>query len=242
MKNLRFYLLLTTIFSSVTLNSQLALSVPTSNTIKYVSTETPLKVNLHNGLGTNISFSDVNQSIETIFLDNKSFVSLNLNGCLSEDNSRSCPPNSAPTLIHLSTIDPLTLPGVTNVNQLAGQNSLLTVITTDVKKQKYTYIFNLNVSNLDEGMPHVALVRIYPKPNEFFENTQLTTPQGIDRLKIGFRLAMMRGDYSPNSITPLRIQRFIDGLNMGDKLESAPSYGLPLSLVSNLIDLGTSKQ
>jgi hypothetical protein len=229
------------ISSLILLNSKAVFSMPTSNIIKYVSTETPLKVNLHNGLGTNISFSDVNQSIETIFLDNKSFISLNLNGCLSDDNSRSCPPNSSPTLIHLSTIDPLTLPGVTNVNQLAGQNALLTVITTDIKKRKYTYIFNLNISNLDESMPHIALVRIQPKPDEFFENTQLTTPQVVNRLKTGFKLATIRGDYAENSIISLRIQRFIEGLNLGDKLESASSYGLSLSTISNLIELGTPK-
>jgi hypothetical protein len=241
MKCPRFSLASAFIFGLTILNAGLAFSMPTSNVIKYTSVDTPLKIDLHNGLGTNISFNDVNQTIETIFLDNKSFISLNLNGCLSDDNSRSCPPNSSPTLIHLSLVDLLVLPGVANVNQSAGQNSLLTVVTTDVKKQRYTYVFNLTVSNLEEKIPHVALVRIYPKPNEFFENTQLTTPQAINRLKLGFRLATIRGDYDPNSITVLRIQRFIEGLNLGDKLESASSYGLPLSLVSNLIDLGTAK-
>jgi hypothetical protein len=242
MKYLKKFLVSALLSSLSILKSIPVLSMPTSNVIKYVSTDLPLKLDLHHGLGTNISFSDVNQTIETIFLDNKSFVSLNLNGCLSEDNSRPCPANSAPTLIHLSTIDPLVLPGVSNVNRSAGQNSLLTVVTTDQKKQRFTYVFNLTVAELDERIPHLALVRIYPKPEDFFQATQLTTPQAVNRLKIGFNIAMMRGDYNANSIIPLRIKRFIEGLNLGDKLESAPAYGLSLSLVSNLIDLGTPKQ
>jgi hypothetical protein len=49
-----------------------------------------LPIELRPGLGVNLIYEGVNQTIETIFLDNMSFVSMNHNGCIE----KGCPPNS----------------------------------------------------------------------------------------------------------------------------------------------------
>jgi hypothetical protein len=113
------------------------------------------------GLGTNISFDSVNQTIQTIFLDNQSHISMNTNGCLASEGR--CSENSQiPTLIHLSLIDDIELPGVIRVNKQAAHNSLLTVVTVDAQRKRQTYLFALKLFNKNSGRKHVALVRIVP--------------------------------------------------------------------------------
>jgi hypothetical protein len=119
----------------------------------------PMTINLHPGQGTNISFEEVGQTIETIFLDNKSFVALTMNGCLGGD----CGNATAPTLVHLSMIDDVELPGVIRTNKKAAQKSLLTISTVDGRGQKYVYIFALRLLTKTRGQ-NVALIQFITKP------------------------------------------------------------------------------
>jgi hypothetical protein len=132
-----------------------------SQIVKYESPQQEvLTINLHPGLGTNISFDPVNQTVETIFLDNQSNISMNTNGCLPTE--RTCPAGSDPTLIHLSLIDEIELPGVIRVNKQAANKSLLTVVSLDANRQKHTYIFTLKLFGKNDPKPHVALIQIVP--------------------------------------------------------------------------------
>jgi hypothetical protein len=138
-----------------------AFGSPSSQIVKYESPQQEvLTINLHPGLGTNISFDPVNQTVETIFLDNQSNISMNTNGCLPTE--RTCPAGSAPTLIHLSLIDEIQLPGVVRVNKQAANKSLLTVVSLDANRQKHTYIFTLKLFGKNDPKPHVALIQIVP--------------------------------------------------------------------------------
>jgi hypothetical protein len=119
----------------------------------------PMTINLHPGQGTNISFDEVGQTIETIFLDNKSFVALTMNGCLGAD----CNGTAPPTLVHLSMIDDIELAGVSRTNKKAAQKSLLTITTTDTRGQKFVYIFALRLLSKTRGQ-NVALIQFVPKP------------------------------------------------------------------------------
>ena len=216
-----------------------SVSTPTSKTLDYSNYDEPLRIELHSGLGTNISFDAVQETIETIFLDNKSFISLHTNGCVADLNGRACPANSAPTLVHLSIIDDISLSGVALTNRKARNVSMLTVVTSDRRKQKRNYVFNIRAVNLPETRPHIALVRVAPKLTYMPSNIVLTTPEKIEYLKSGFRLAVFRGDYKFNFPRYTNIQRFITALSTGEKLQFAADYDLPLETISNLIKLGT---
>jgi hypothetical protein len=144
-------------------NGTPAFALPPSDIIQYQSPQQEvLTINLHSGLGTNISFNAVNETVETMFLDNQSYVSLTTDGCLSKSETQPCAPGSAPTLVHLSLIDDIELPGVVRVNKRAGRKSLLTVVTTDARKQKKTYVFTLKLFGKSDPQRHVALIQIVP--------------------------------------------------------------------------------
>lgn len=213
---------------------------PISKFVDYMRDEEPMRVELHKGLGTSISFDAVNETIETMFLDNKSFVSLHTNGCIADIGIRnSCPPNSAPTLVHLSIIDDINLTGVTNTNREAGNISMLTLVTSDSRKQKHNYVVNIKTVERPEITPHVALVRVKSRPVYIPPNIALTTPEKIEYLKAGFRLATFRGDYKLNFFRYNSLQKFITALATGEKLQSATDYDLSLVLISDLVKLGT---
>jgi hypothetical protein len=250
----------------LSIEADLGLSLPSSDVVKYIySDRHAVKLELHPGLGTNISFDDVSQTIETIFLDNKSFISLTTNGCISEAADKVCPPNSAPSLIHLSPIDSLNLPGVVKVNKSAGGKSLLTVITRDTRKKRHTYVFNIKIANPGKEFPHVALIRVSPKPTPIATKVvnspivpqkaavispvpqsrkievQETNQQNIDLFIAGFELATNRGDYKGDYDGHEQVENFISVLKKGSKFEVASEYGLSIERVFNLINLGRTK-
>ena len=209
-------------------------------------------IDLHPGLGTNISFDAVDQTVESIFLDNQSFISINTNGCIVKTELQKCPAGSIPTLVHVSLIDDIDLPGVIRVNQRAKQKSLLTIVTNNPRGQKQTYIFSLKLFTSKGSRPHVALIRIVPPAPANLStpigslfipvNIRVTDRQTIDYFTIGFRLAVNRGDYKLNFPQYESINKFIAALNAGAKLDSAANYGLKLDLVANLVSLGTPPQ
>ena len=243
-------------------------SQSTSIIIQYESPQRKVgTIELLPGAGTNINFDAVSQTIQTIFLDNQSHISMNTNGCLKSEGS--CSEKSAvPTLIHLSLIDDIELPGVIRVNKQAQHNSLLTVVTVDAQNKKYTYLFTLKPFQKNSGRKHIALVEIVPstaklavKPvvaevapkrpeeisNAAFMNAQTpyippnlraTNRESILYLTDGFRLAVHRGDYKFNFLEYRNINVFIKALNNGAKLDSAPFYGLRLDVISTLVTLG----
>jgi hypothetical protein len=217
-------------------------SAPVSRVIDYSNYENPLRIELHKGLGTNISFDMVGETIETMFLDNKSFVSLHTNGCIADLSGRNpCPTNSSSTLVHLSVIDNINLAGVINTNREAGNISMLTLVTTDSRKRKRNYVVNIKIVKSPSTTPHVALVRVLPKPIFTYipSNIAITNSEKIEYLKTGFRLAILRGDYKFNFPKYTNIQRFITALTTGVKLQSAPDYDISLDTISTLVKLGT---
>jgi hypothetical protein len=144
-------------------NGTPAFALPPSDIVQYQSPQQEvLTINLHSGLGTNISFNAVNETVETMFLDNQSYISLTTDGCLSKSETQPCASGSAPTLVHLSLIDDIELPGVIRVNKRAGHKSLLTVVTNDARRQKKTYVFTLKLFGQNDSQRHVALIQIVP--------------------------------------------------------------------------------
>ena len=174
------------------------------------------------GLGTNISFDGVNQTIETIFLDNQSHISMNTNGCLATDGR--CPDKSQfPTLIHLSLIDDIELPGVIRVNKQAAHNSLLTVVTVDTQKNRQTYLFALKLFKKNSGRKHIALVRIVHSAPKLVGKPVVINPESVivpKRPQNASTEAFMNAGLQPFIPPNLRVtdRKTIEYLNQGFKL------------------------
>ncbi len=103
-----------------------------------VGTETlePLAIYLPPGQGITLNYGKVEQTVETLWLDNKRFVGVDSDGCLSGLNG-SCPKNEA-TMLHLRLIEALPVNAIENSN-----NSLLTVVTVDRKGARRFYIYKI---------------------------------------------------------------------------------------------------
>jgi hypothetical protein len=89
MKFAKFSGILVAVFGCLAIEGQAVRAEDGFTTTTYtVPQSAVLPIELRPGLGTNLIFEGVNQSIETIFLDNMSFVSMNHNGCIE----KGCPP------------------------------------------------------------------------------------------------------------------------------------------------------
>lgn len=203
-----------------------------------------MNINIHPGIGTSLNFEQLGETIETMFLENKSFVGLTTNGSSTVKAS----------LVHLSLIDRLNIPGVVNVNQQTNQSGL-TIITRDKSGQRNTYVFNLRrAKNSDVA---VALVdfTLPPPPAPVPRDPSsdiLILKQQIDRnnhqrqevvakLVAGLKIANTQGDlrnYTPAQFDA--IKKMVIAIHQGRTLmESAERYSVDLGLVTKLILLGS---
>jgi hypothetical protein len=200
------------------------------------------------GVGTNISFENLGESIETMFLENKSWVGLTTNGVM---NAQEQTVTNTASLIHLSPIDPLSIPGVIQTNKKAVQSGL-TVITKDKNGKRKTYIFNLRYARSSDVV--VALVDFVPTP-QVLANPIVSSSlmrQEIDasnqerrilvaKLANGLGEALNRGelrDYSPKQIDAIR--QVIGSVYQGIPLmEATDRHSVDATVISKLILLGT---
>lgn len=205
-----------------------------------------LPIDLRPGLGVNLIYEGVNQTIETIFLDNMSFVSMNHNGCIQKD----CPPNSSPTVVHLSLIDKIDLAGVIGVNNQAGKKSLLTILAKDDKGQRFSYVFVIRYLPANSPKVHVATINFVQKTPAFTPPVVAVTPpppdpniesrQTAKYLFAGLKKAIDRGELKDKD-TIAKINKYIIAVHQGARFDSAPSFGLDLNLIARLASLGTSE-
>jgi hypothetical protein len=205
--------------------------------------ENTLIINLHPGLGTNISFEKVGQTIETIFINNKSFYIVSTNGCMTKN----CPPNSAPTMMNISTIDRTEIPGSTDINQEAGRQGLLTIVTKDGGQKRYTHTFAINAVGKNSRENHVALLQFtHPTTAPTVVNPTAATLQSnadkrtrIDNLVKGLGIAVKKREVSDLQLT--NTKKFILAINTGNaRFEDGPTYGLDLVFLAKLVSLGSS--
>ena len=204
-----------------------------------------LPIDLRPGLGVNLIYEGVNQKIETIFLDNMSFVSMNHNGCID----KGCPPNSSPTVIHLSLIDKIDLAGVIGVNNQAGKRSLLTILAKDDKGQRFSYVFVIRYLPANSPKVHVATINFVQKTPAFTPPVAVTPKppdpsieyrQTAKYLFAGLQKAIDRGEIRDKE-TIAKINRYILAVNQGARFDSAPSFGVDLNLIARIASLGTSE-
>ncbi|MGB3656241.1 MAG: hypothetical protein WBA41_34205 [Rivularia sp. (in: cyanobacteria)] len=189
------------------------------------------KIELSPGYGVNISFIRSDEIVEKVWLDNPTFASLDVDGCLSVEG-RECDPQGA-TVIHLRQIKPL------NVRQLPFSNtSLLTVIAKGQSGRK-VYLFKVGMGNTT---PTYHTLEIIPD-KKISPNTQFNNIKNINELQLmsrGLKIVNARGLISKESQLWSRIANFLIKVRMGESISSAArKSGISMRLINRLIELGT---
>ena len=236
MKLAKFYWILVAIFGCLAV-PQTIRAEGFKMTTYTVPQSSVLPIELRPGLGVNLIFEHVNQKIETIFLDNMSFVSMNHNGCINKD----CPPNSSPTVIHMSLIDKIDLAGVIGVNNQAGKKSLLTILAKDEKGKQFSYVFVIRYLPANSPKAHVATINFVqktptftpPSPPPIADSPKQTARQLFN----GLKKAVAQGEIDEETFD--KINKYIMAVSQGARFDSAPSFGLDMNLITRLASLGS---
>ncbi|MEL6164425.1 MAG: hypothetical protein AAFR37_11920 [Cyanobacteria bacterium J06628_3] len=189
------------------------------------------RIELSPGYGVNISFIKSDEIIEKVWLDNPTFASLDVDGCLSTEE-RECDKEGA-TVIHLRRIKPL------KVRQLPLSNtSLLTVIAKGQSRRK-VYLFKVGMGN---KAPTYHTLEIIPDSKIVPENTQFTNIKNINELQLlsrGLKIVNSKGLIRKESRLWSRIADFLVKVRMGEPINSAArKSGISMRLVNRLIELG----
>ena len=247
MKLTKLYCILATALSCLAIERRAVLAEDGFTTTTYtVPQSAVLPIELRPGLGTNLIFEGVNQTIETIFLDNMSFVSMNHNGCID----KGCPANSSPTVVHLSLIDKIELAGVVGINNQAGKKSLLTILAKNEKGERFSYVFVIRYLRANSPKVHVATINFVPQVAAFTPPPIAKNPEPPDPnigyretakyLFVGLQKAIDRGELKDKDMIA-KINKYIIAVHLGARFDSAPSFGVDLNLIARLASLGTSE-
>ena len=208
-----------------------------------------LDVNIVPGVGVNINFEGVGEYIQTIIVDNRSFVGIKPEGCLAAQEGCQDPAN----LVHLTLLDKLQLPGVVKVNSIATR-STLTIRTRDRANNRRTYLFSLFRGNpTEDAIAQINFVKAAPQPQYYNPTAARIERERVERdnsarlralsskLLKGLNIALSRNDipgYNRNKLNPIDL--FILDVQSGiPLLNAATKHRIDLNLVSNLILLGS---
>ncbi len=193
------------------------------------------KVELSPGYGVNISFIKSEEIIEKVWLDNPTFASLDVDGCLSTEE-RECDKEGA-TVIHLRLINPL------KVRQLPLSNTSLLTVIAKGKSERKVYLFKVGTGN---KTPTYHTLEIRPDSQIIPENTQETNIKNINELQLlsrGLRIVNSRGLISQESRLWSRIANFLVKIRMGESINSAArKSGISMRFVNRLIELGSFRR
>ncbi|MGB7439833.1 MAG: hypothetical protein WA919_02100, partial [Coleofasciculaceae cyanobacterium] len=194
--------------------------VPQSDSTSTLQSQ-PIPIKLAPGFGVNISFIPTGEVVEKVWLDNPSFVALDVDGCLSGLGEEECEQNGA-TVVHLRRINQLDIPGLPKTD-----STLLTVITRSQVGQQL-YLFKVvQVPQASELV--VELVRPTLTPNL----------QLIEAVERGVQRALTENLLIDNSPLKGRLDNFISLLHQGTEVsEAARRAGVSMELVERLVGRG----
>ncbi|MGB3636107.1 MAG: hypothetical protein WBA39_00720 [Rivularia sp. (in: cyanobacteria)] len=193
------------------------------------------RIELSPGYGLNISFIKSGKIIEKVWLDNPTFASLDVDGCLSTEG-KECDKEGA-TVIHLRRINPL------KVRQLPLSNTSLLTVIAKGKSERKIYLFKVGTK---DKTPTYHTIEIIPDSQIVPENTQETNIKNINELQLlsrGLRIVNSRGLISQESRLWSRIANFLVKIRMGKSINSAArESGISMRLVNRLIELGSFRR
>lgn len=194
--------------------------------IKSQELANPISVPLAPGYGVSLSWIGTNEQIMKVWLDNPTFATLSVDGCLQGLDSNNCRTNQAQVL-HLKRIEPLQLPGV-----IETSSSLLTVLTSS----NQLYLFKLSKANT----PSALILQFAPLPTEISfkprPNVDWLLVAAIDR---GINKALIAQTLQQNSQLYQQLRQFQALLQQGESESVAQQQaGISWEIVSKLKQLG----
>ena len=192
----------------------------------------PIQVPLANNSGVSINFASSGETIQKVWLDNPSFVTIDADGCLAGLPSSGNCQGSTASLIYLRRIQDLSIPGLPKTN-----HSLLTVVTEN-NGQKNVYLFRIVKAN----SPSLLVFEVVPnRPQNPHQTTPSNEPTVITTARItnGFKKAISQKLLSEDGALAQKINQFIGHLESGiPKTKAAQQVGISQQVVNKLEALG----
>lgn len=207
----------------------------------------PAVIELAPGMGVNISFLAAGETIEKVWLDNPSFVTLDDDGCLAglgtAQQAQNC---SGASVLHLRRINPLQFPNLPQTN-----SSLLTTITSANR----VYLFRV----VKVTQPKYYTVEIIPPsrtrmcsvlsqsaaqiPTSRAQLSARASNYDLENLNRGLEVAVASRFVSKSQPLYGRIQNFLALAKAGKPIElAAQQSGISMNLVKRLNELGMNNR
>jgi hypothetical protein len=187
----------------------------------------PLEIPLAVGYGVSISWLGSSEQIKKVWLDNPTFATLSVDGCLQGLNAN-CRTNQGQVL-HLKRIQTLNLPGV-----IPSQSSLMTVLTSANK----LYLFRLTKASVPS-----TLIFHLTTPPQSHQTTVAPRPIVdwflVAAIERGIQSGLKAQTLSRGSRLYQQMRQFQQFLQQGmTELEAQRQSGLSLEVIQKLKQLG----
>ncbi|MBD2498348.1 hypothetical protein [Nostoc sp. FACHB-280] len=222
----------------VCLSPVMTLAAPVVRTIRQsqASGETALlqTINVWNGHGIAISFYEVGERIQRVWLDDPSQILVDTDGCL-EGLNQNCQ-NPGAGLIHLRRIKKVNIPGLPQAS-----TTLLTVVTQSSTGERKAYSFRLAIANGTPKYSQVVISNDVDSKKEPRPQLQplVTTIKTVNSLRNGLAIAIRNKWLNPDDELHQRLQKLITYLQQGDDLAAAADKAIvSMELVNKLTLMG----
>lgn len=197
--------------------------------------QTPYLIELLPGHGANLSFIPTGETVTKVWLDNPSFATLDVDGCL-QGLGRECKQEGAQVL-HLRRIKQLNIAGLPKTN-----SSLLTVVTNGTSGRQ-VYLFRVVAANSTRSGNIAHTVEVLPNSvaSNAVSATKSDTQIDISQVRLGLMVALNRRLVTKDSVLWNRIINFLRRERSGELIpQAAQNSGISMQLLTKLQELGTS--
>jgi len=193
-------------------------------------------INVWNGHGVAISFYEVGERIQRVWLDDPSQILVDTDGCLEGINQNCQNPGAG--LIHLRRIKKVNIPGLPQAS-----TTLLTVVTQSSTGERKAYSFRLAIANSTPKYSQVVISNDVAVEQKKTPSPQLqplvTTIKTVNSLRNGLAIAIRNKWLNPDDELHQRLQKLITYLQLGDDLNAAAEKAVvSMELVNKLTLLG----
>lgn len=213
--------------------------------------DAPVSIGLVPGQGVNISVIPTGEIIKRVWLDNPSFATVDVDGCLEGLSHRNCDRPGA-RVVHLRRIEPINFPGLPE-----AEDSLLTLVTQSANGDSNVYVFRLYPSQ-SNSHPVVKIELDSPSP-ESMENVPVSdlglngSPSSylpvaatfekfdLQQFQLGVTRALNRQLLEVDGTLAQRLDDFVVRVETGQvPANAARAVGISEELIERLLELGRS--
>jgi hypothetical protein len=181
------------------------------------------KLDIPVATGVTITFIPSQQIIQKIWLDNPTWITLDIDGCLEGLGTSECKKSGA-TSIHLRRIKPLHIEGI-----LPSSTSLLTVISRDASESLTISTFRLVAAETDK----YSIVEVVLPEGKFVDTVN---PDFVAR---GRAIAILHGWMRSGDRLYQKIDQFLTLITTHPLSVAAEESGVSIALIQRLNSLGS---